>query len=98
MVWKTADADPAMTLLGVFTEVVLHEKAVHTEVMVLGTGQPIGSQVEKHEFTEKGGITTMRITQTYDSKDSRDGAAASGMDEGMEACYKQLDALLAQLA
>ena len=50
--------------------------------------------VEKHEFFEKGGATTMRITQTYASKEARDGAIASGMDEGMEACYKQLDALL----
>ena len=40
----------------------------------------------------------MRITQTYVSKDARDGAVASGMDQGMEACYKQLDTLLAQPA
>jgi hypothetical protein len=38
----------------------------------------------------------MRITQTYDSKEARDGALASHMDQGMEACYKQLDALLAK--
>jgi uncharacterized protein YndB with AHSA1/START domain len=98
LVWKSEEADPAMTLHGVFTDVVLHERAVHTEVMVLGSGQPIGSQVETHEFAEKGNVTTMRITQTYPSKDARDGALASGMDQGMEACYKQLDALLAQPA
>jgi uncharacterized protein YndB with AHSA1/START domain len=98
VVWKTREADPAMTLHGVFTEVVLHERAIHTEVMVLGSGQPIGSQVEKHEFAEKGGATTMRMTQTYESKDARDRALASGASEGMEACYKQLDALLAQPA
>ncbi|MFM9996930.1 MAG: SRPBCC domain-containing protein [Phycisphaerales bacterium] len=98
VVWKTEEADPAMTLHGVFTDVVLHERAVHTEVMVLGSGQPIGSQVEKHEFAEKGNITTMRITQTYASKEARDGAVASGMDQGMEACYQQLDAVLAQTA
>jgi hypothetical protein len=51
----------------------------------------IGSVVEKHEFAEQAGITTMRITQTYPSKEARDGALASGMDEGMEACYVQLD-------
>jgi hypothetical protein len=44
-----------------------------------------------------GGHELMRITQTYDSKEARDGAIASGMDEGMEACYQQLDALLVQL-
>src|ERR1044071_4821912 len=48
VVWKSEEADPAMTLHGVFTDVVPHERAVHTEVMVLGSGQPIGSQVEKH--------------------------------------------------
>ena len=38
----------------------------------------------------------MRITQTYDSKEARDAAIASGMDQGMEACYQQMDAVLAQ--
>ena len=99
---KSADADPAMTLQGVFTEVVTHERMVHTEKMVLGgwegSGQTIGSLLETHEFAEKHGVTTMRITQAYDSKDARDGAIASGMDEGMEACYQRMDALLAQPA
>ena len=40
----------------------------------------------------------MRITQMYPSKDARDGVIASGMDEGLEAAYEQLDALLAQPA
>jgi uncharacterized protein YndB with AHSA1/START domain len=94
LAWKSDDADPAMTLRGKFTEVVLHERAVHTETMALGSGQEIGSLLEKHEFSEEGGITTMRITQTYASKEARDGALASGMDEGMEACYQKLDAEL----
>jgi uncharacterized protein YndB with AHSA1/START domain len=95
LAWKSDEADPAMTLQGQFTEVNMHERAVHTETMALATGQTIGSLVEMHEFLEKGGVTTMRITQTYRSKDERDGAIASGMDQGMEACYQQLDALLA---
>ena len=94
--WKSDEADPVMTLRGKFTELVLHERAVHTETMALGSGQEIGSLVEKHEFAEAGGVTTMRITQTYASKEARDGALASGMDEGMEACYQQLDAELAE--
>ncbi|HYP90464.1 MAG TPA: SRPBCC domain-containing protein [Polyangiaceae bacterium] len=93
--WKSDEADPAMTLRGVFTEVVLHERAVHTETMALGSGQVIGCLVEQHEFLDQGDTTSMRITQTYVSKEARDGALASGMDEGMEACYKQLDAVLA---
>jgi uncharacterized protein YndB with AHSA1/START domain len=93
--WKSDEADPAMTLRGKFTEVVLYERAVHTETMALGSGQEIGSLLEQHEFTEEGGVTTMRITQTYASKEARDGAIASGMDQGMEACYQQLDTELA---
>ena len=96
LAWKSEEADPAMTLQGVFTEVVLHERIVHTETMALGSGQTVGELVETHEFAEKGAITTMRITQAYPSKDARDGAIASGMDQGVEACYKQMDTLLAQ--
>ncbi|MBX7079773.1 MAG: SRPBCC domain-containing protein [Nannocystaceae bacterium] len=95
LAWKDDSADPVMTLHGEFTEVVPHERAVHTETMTLGSGEVIGSLVEAHEFTETGGITMMRITQTYDSKAARDGALASGMDEGMEAGYQRLDAVLA---
>lgn len=96
LVWKSAEADPAMSLHGVFTEVAAPERAVHTESMLMGSGEPIGSQVETHEFVDKGGVTSMRITQVYASKEARDGALASGMDQGMEACYKQLDAVLDQ--
>ena len=98
LAWKNEEADPVMTLQGVFTEVVTHERIVHTETMALGSGQTIGTLVETHEFAEKSGVTTMRITQAYDSKEARDGALASGMDQGMVAGYNQLDALLAQAA
>jgi uncharacterized protein YndB with AHSA1/START domain len=98
LAWKNADADPFMTLQGVFTEVILHERMVHTETMKLGSGEVVGTLVETHEFAEKGGMTTMRITQAYESKEARDGALASGMDQGMEAGFQQLDAMLAQPA
>jgi uncharacterized protein YndB with AHSA1/START domain len=96
--WKSDDADPAMTLHGVFTEVVEQERVVHTETMVLGSGETIGKLVETHEFAEKDNVTTMRITQAYEAKEARDGAIASGMDEGMEACYQQLEAMITQPA
>jgi uncharacterized protein YndB with AHSA1/START domain len=98
LAWKSDEADPVMTLRGTFTEVVVQEWAVHTETMALGSGQVVGSLLEKHEFAESGGATNMRITQTYDSKEARDGAIASGMDQGMETCYQTLDRLLTELA
>lgn len=96
--WKSDEADPAMTLHGVFTEVVGQERAVHTETMALGSGETVGKLVETHEFAEKDNVTTMRITQVYDSTEARDDAIASGMDEGMEACYQRLEALIARPA
>lgn len=98
LAWKSEDADPAMTLQGVFTEVIPYERMTHTETMKLGSGETIGSLLETHEFAEKNGVTTMRITQAYDSKDARDGTIASGMDQGMEAGFAQMDAMLAQPA
>lgn len=96
LVWKGEDGKTAMTLQGVFTEVIVHEKATHTEDMLLGDGQKIGSLVETHEFAEQGGVTLMKITQKYASKEARDGAVNSGMEEGMEAGYRSLDAELAE--
>jgi uncharacterized protein YndB with AHSA1/START domain len=96
LAWKSADADPAMTLEGEWTEFAPHQRMVHTENMKLPSGETVVSLIETHEFTETGGATQMRITQTYKSKADRDGALASGMDEGMEACYRQLDEVVAQ--
>jgi len=96
LAWKSEEADPVMTLRGKFTEVVPLERIVHTETMALGSGQTIGSLVETHEFAETDGVTTMRITQAYESKEARDAAIGSGMDQGMEAGFQQLDALLAR--
>jgi uncharacterized protein YndB with AHSA1/START domain len=97
VVFEDENSDSATTLRGVFTEVISHERAVHTESMEMN-GTPIASLVETHEFAETSGITTMRITQVHQSKDARDGALASGQGEGMEACFKQLEALLARPA
>jgi uncharacterized protein YndB with AHSA1/START domain len=95
LAWKSADASPAMTLSGQWTEFSPHARMVHTEHMKMPSGETVLSLVEVHEFTEKDGVTSMRITQTYESKEARDGALSSGMDQGMEACYQALDAVVA---
>ena len=48
-------------------------------------------------FTKKGGKTHMTLTVLYASKEARDGAAKSGMTDGMEASYARLDEVLASL-
>jgi uncharacterized protein YndB with AHSA1/START domain len=82
-----------MTLQGEWTEFDPHSRMVHTERMATASGQVVVSLVEAHQFTEQDGATLMVITQTYESKDARDGALAGGMDEGMESCYQTLDAM-----
>jgi uncharacterized protein YndB with AHSA1/START domain len=94
LAWSGEQEGAAMTLYGVFTEVVVHERATHTECFVLG-GELAGVQVETHAFAERDGVTTLRITQVYASKQARDGAADPGMAEGMEAGFKRLEAMLA---
>lgn len=96
LVWKNEQGDQSLSLNGVFSEVASHERMVHTELMLMGADQVIGSQVETHEFADKGTATTMRITQVYVSKEARDGALGSGMEVGMEAGYLELDAVLAR--
>ncbi len=48
-------------------------------------------------FTEKNGKTTLTLTILYASKQARDGAAATGMTDGMEHGYQRLDELLTRL-
>ncbi|MFN7022386.1 MAG: SRPBCC domain-containing protein [Phycisphaerales bacterium] len=97
-VWKNQHADPAMTIHGTITEVVLHERIVHTQVMEMGQCGPMAEFSVILEFTEKHGNTRMRLTLAFGSKDARDDALKWGMEHGMEAGYKQLDTMLSQLA
>lgn len=48
-------------------------------------------------FTEHAGKTTLTLTIVYASKEARDGAAKTGMTDGMEAGYQRLDDILARL-
>jgi uncharacterized protein YndB with AHSA1/START domain len=50
--------------------------------------------VERYEFTEDGGRTTVTCTATFDSQEDRDGMLQSGMEVGAEQSYQALDAYL----
>ncbi|MFN3875101.1 MAG: SRPBCC family protein [Flavobacteriales bacterium] len=49
------------------------------------------------ELSEANGITTMRLTITYESMEARDGVLAGPMTSGLDASYGHLDVLLASL-
>jgi hypothetical protein len=58
----------------------------------------MGEQVATMVLTEKNGKTHLALSILYPSKEARDGAIASGMDQGMEAGYARLDEILAGAA
>lgn len=91
-VWRPADG-PEMGMGGEYREIVAPERIVHTELFDQDwTG---GEAIDTLELTESHGVTTSVTTILYASKDARDGALKSGMEQGMEHGYQQLEALLA---
>ncbi len=94
--WSDQSGKVALVIHGVFKEVAAPSRIVHTEIMEMASCGPCGELLATLELTEKKGVTSMRMTLSFDSKAARDGAIASGMEHGMEAGYKQLDAMLAE--
>lgn len=104
--WNGPDGRLALSIAGEYREVQPPTRIVHTEWMEMGPGAgpcgPDGSSPEPWEllatleFTEKSSITTMTMTLSFGSRQARDMALASGMERGMEAGYKTLDAMLAK--
>ena len=56
-----------------------------------------GETTVTNRITEVDGLTTSVITILYPTTEARDGARATPMAEGMEAGFKRLDALVAEL-
>jgi uncharacterized protein YndB with AHSA1/START domain len=84
----------AMSMRGVYREVVPPERIVRTESFEFGCDAQMGEQLATLVLTEAGGKTTLTLTVLYPSKEARDGAIASGMEKGVGAGYDRLDELL----
>jgi uncharacterized protein YndB with AHSA1/START domain len=93
--WVDKARGKTMGMGGVFTDVATPERIGSKEKFDddWTGGQTVNMQV----FTEAGGKTKSVLTVLYASKQARDGAAASGMTDGMEAGYARLDEVLASL-
>ena len=85
--------------MGEMLDVVLHSKIVHTQSYDPGDcdfgsmgGEP---SIITVTFNETNGITNVTTSIKYASKADRDAAMSTGMTDGMEMSYKQLDAVLA---
>jgi uncharacterized protein YndB with AHSA1/START domain len=95
--WKGPDG-VGMSMHGEYREIVPPERAVRTETFDTGCAPQGGEQLTTLALTEQGGKTLLTLTVLYPSKEARDGAVASGMEQGMAAGYDRLDEILAGAA
>lgn len=92
-VWRREKDGTQMGLGGVYREVVVPERIVHSELF----DQPWypGEAVVTTAFTEQAGRTTVSMTIRYASREARDDVLKSGMERGVAVSYDRLEAILA---
>jgi uncharacterized protein YndB with AHSA1/START domain len=91
-VWGNADGRE-MGVGGVFLEVFPVSRISWTEKFDEAWYPGVG--VNELTLEEREGRTLMTFTSRYESKEARDMALKSGMDEGMSAAYDHLERMLA---
>jgi uncharacterized protein YndB with AHSA1/START domain len=90
-VWRNAEGQD-MGMGGIYREISRPERIVSNELFDEDwTG---GETVATMTLVERDGRTTLTTTVAYSSTAARDAALRSGMTEGMEMGYANLDALL----
>ena len=95
-VWRKESIGHEMGMCGVFREIGRPEKLVATEKF--DESWYPGEALDTTVFQEKGGITKMKLTVLYESKEARDMATRSGMTDGMSTGYDRLEELLTSIA
>lgn len=93
--WVDRGRGARMGMGGTFTEVTKPERIGAKEKF---DDDWTGGETEVSQaFTETSGRTTLVLTIFYASREARDGAAATGMTDGMEMGYRRLEEVLATL-
>ncbi len=93
-VWRK-EGQKDMGMGGVFRDIVPPERLVATERFD-DSWYP-GDALDTTLFAEDGPITRITITVLYESREARDTARRSGMEQGMAAGYNRLDDVLSSL-
>ena len=96
--WRSEEGGQEFGFRGEFLEVALHSRIVHTQYYDAGDlNHSMGKEpyVVTVTFGEANGITSVATTIRFASKEDRDAAVSTGMTDGMEVSYKQLDKVLA---
>lgn len=89
-VWQTSANGEMMEMHGVYLEVTPPERLVNTE----NWGEPWPESTQTQVFTEEGGTTLTVATVLYPSKEARDKAIETGMEDGWGRSYERLDEYL----
>jgi uncharacterized protein YndB with AHSA1/START domain len=95
--WRSDDNAQEFGFAGEILELVPHERLVHTQALDPGDlDVSMGSEpsIVTVTFREADGMTHVSTTIRYASKADRDEAFSTGMTDGMEMSYSQLDRLL----
>ena len=96
-VWRNAATGQEFATGGKFLEIVSPEKIVSTEQFEGEMGAQ-GEAVNTLTFEEHNGKTHLALHMRFPTKDSRDGAIESGMNDGIEAGFARLEGLFPALA
>lgn len=97
--WRSDEDGKEFGFFGTFREVTAPSKLVYTETYDAGTVDytyPENETLVTVTFAEENGITTVDTLIGYGSKEVRDAAVASGMTEGMDFNFQNLDRLLSE--
>lgn len=85
-VWRRGDGTQ-FGMTGEYREVAAPERLVNTEAWGADWPETLNTTV----FTEKDGKTTITCTVLCDSKEARDRAIGTGMNDGWSKSYERLD-------
>lgn len=96
--WRSVTDKSEFGFFGVFREVKPSQKLSQTQTFDPGTmGGDMGSEcMITATFREENGVTTVTSEIKYQSKEDMEKALATGMTDGMEMSYQQLDQVLKQ--
>ena len=97
--WRSEENGDEFGFYGEFREIEINRRFVHTQIFDSGnTDHDMGKEgtLITITFDEHDGVTTVVTLIEYTSKADRDEALSTGMTDGMEMSYKNLEAVLSE--
>jgi len=96
--WRWDEKDQEFGFVGTFNEVDEPANLSHDQYFdpgSFGGAMPSDKATRiRNTFTEKNGVTTLVTLMDFGSKEARDAAVSTGMTDGMEVNYQNLEKLI----